>query len=109
MLIDELARSYTKIPGFLVSGALKLVRSSIQKTGGFDVLKLNPIDHVEACFIPALFGHGIEDDFIKPHHSDDLHAKYAGDKNMIKFDGDHNSPRPEFFYNSATIFFFNTL
>ncbi len=28
-LIDELARSYTKIPGFLVAGALKLVRSSI--------------------------------------------------------------------------------
>lgn len=29
MLIDELARHYTKIPGFLISGALKLVKSTI--------------------------------------------------------------------------------
>jgi alpha-beta hydrolase superfamily lysophospholipase len=29
ILINELAKSYTKIPSFLVSGALKLVRSTI--------------------------------------------------------------------------------
>jgi len=38
-----------------------------------------------------------------------LHDSYAGDKNLIKFDGDHNSSRPEFFNNSAVIFFVNTL
>lgn len=32
-----------------------------------------------------------------------------GDKNIIKFDGDHNSPRPQFYYDSITIFFLNVL
>ena len=27
----------------------------------------------------------------------------------MKFDGDHNSPRPSFFYDSVVIFFYNTL
>lgn len=32
-----------------------------------------------------------------------------GDKNIIKFDGDHNSPRPQFYFDSITIFFHNVL
>lgn len=32
-----------------------------------------------------------------------------GDKNIIKFDGDHNSSRPQFFYDSVSIFFYNVL
>jgi len=38
-----------------------------------------------------------------------LFDKYAGDKNVVKFEGDHNSVRPDFFFNSVVIFFFNTL
>lgn len=32
-----------------------------------------------------------------------------GDKNLIKFDGDHNSARPQFYYDSVSIFFYNVL
>lgn len=32
-----------------------------------------------------------------------------GDKNLIKFEGDHNSPRPQFYYDSVSIFFYNIL
>lgn len=34
---------------------------------------------------------------------------YQGDKNIIKFDGDHNSSRPQFFYDSVSTFFYNVL
>jgi len=34
------------------------------------------------------------DDFIKPHHTEALYKEYAGDKNKILVEGDHNSPRP---------------
>ena len=34
---------------------------------------------------------------------------FQGDKNIIKFEGDHNSPRPQFYYDSITIFFYNVL
>jgi hypothetical protein len=32
-----------------------------------------------------------------------------GDKNIIKFEGDHNSPRPQFYFDSLNIFFHNVL
>lgn len=38
-----------------------------------------------------------------------LYDAYAGDKNYITFDGDHNSCRPHFFYTSVTIFMHNAL
>ena len=34
---------------------------------------------------------------------------WQGDKNIIKFEGDHNSPRPQFYYDSVSIFFYNVL
>lgn len=58
-----------------------------------------------ACFA----GHANEDTFVLQHHSERLHAAYAGDKNLIKFEGDHNSMRPRFFYDSALIFLRNVL
>ena len=88
---------------------MSFVKKTIQKKAGFDLNKLSPITHVKECFIPALFATGEQDNFIKPHHTDELFKDYAGDKNIIKFEGDHNSPRPDFFNNSAVIFFINTL
>jgi hypothetical protein len=47
---------------------------------------------------------GEHDDFIKKHHSEQIYEKYAGDKNLIIVEGDHNSPRPKFMFDSASIF-----
>ena len=47
---------------------------------------------------------GEGDDFIKHHHSQQIHEKYAGDKNLVIVEGDHNSPRPRFLFDSVTIF-----
>ncbi|KAG6466446.1 hypothetical protein ZIOFF_075752 [Zingiber officinale] len=66
-------------------------------------------DVARRCFVPVLLGHAIDDDFIHPHHSDHIFDAYNGDKNIIKFDGDHNSPRPQFYFDSITIFFHNVL
>ena len=108
-LCNELASHHAHVPAFLVGAAMAIVGSTIQNRAGFDVNELTPITHVNECFIPALFATGEQDDFIKPHHTDALYEAYAGDKNLIKFQGDHNSVRPDFFKNSATIFFVNTL
>jgi hypothetical protein len=88
---------------------MKLVRSTIKSKANFDVYDLTPISHVKECFIPALFATADNDDFIQPHHSKELHEAYAGDKNLVTFEGDHNSQRPSFFYDSVVIFFHNTL
>ena len=85
------------------------MKKTIKNKAKFDVDKLTPIDHVKECYIPALFIAAEGDDFVKPHHTDKLYEAYAGDKNIVKVDGDHNTPRPAFFQDSAGIFFFNTL
>lgn len=108
-LVNELAYHYVKIPQFLVSPALNLVSRTIKSKVKFDIYKLSPIDHVKNSFIPALFATATGDDFIKPQHSQDLHDAYEGDKNFIKFEGDHNTQRPQFFYDSASIFLYTTL
>lgn len=31
----------------------------------------------KSCFVPALFGHAVDDDFIQPHHSDRICEAYV--------------------------------
>jgi len=112
-LANELAQNAReqglRVPQFAVSATAALVRRSVRKRANFDPQDVSPIGNCGKCFIPALFAHGERDAFIKQHHSEQLHAAYAGDKNLILFDGDHNSSRPDFFFNSAVIFLRQTL
>ena len=73
--------------------------------------------------MPALFVHGEKDDFILPAHSERLCEQYAGEKNRILVQGGregrkqktsfffdnqssgHNTVRPQFMRDSASIFF----
>ncbi|KAJ1427094.1 Alpha/Beta hydrolase fold [Sesbania bispinosa] len=89
--------------------AVQYMRRVIEKKAKFDIMNLNCLLVAPKTFIPVLFGHASDDKFIQPHHSDLISESYAGDKNIIKFDGDHNSSRPQFFYDSVSIFFYNVL
>ncbi len=94
------------------------------KRAAFDIAQCAPIKCVEACFVPALFVHGSGDVFITPQHSQVLFDRYASEdkvsrplffvsfisqhfcfKNRILVDGGHNSGRPAFLRDSASIFF----
>lgn len=70
----------------------------------FNIKDISPISHAAQCFIPCLFVAGEDDNFILPSHSEAIHKAYAGDKNIIIVNGDHNSPRPQFMFDSACIF-----
>lgn len=61
------------------------------------------------AFVPALFCAGQQDDFISPNHSQQIHDRYAGDKNIVLVPGGHNSDRPAFFQASAAIFLRETM
>ncbi|KAL0348785.1 UNVERIFIED_CONTAM: hypothetical protein Sangu_1106300 [Sesamum angustifolium] len=97
-LMMELVDSYkVPLPKFTVKFAIHYMRRAIQKKAKFDILDLNTIKVAKSCFVPVLFGHAIDDDFIQPHHSDNIFDAYVqGDKNIIKFEGDHNSPALNF-------------
>ncbi|KAL3626199.1 hypothetical protein CASFOL_029748 [Castilleja foliolosa] len=109
-LMMELVDTYKiRIPKFTVKFAIQYMRRAIQKKAKFDITNLNTIKVAKSCFVPVLFGHANDDDFIQPHHSDRIFSAYVGDKNIIKFEGDHNSPRPQFYFDSISIFFKNIL
>ncbi|KAL8171348.1 hypothetical protein V2J09_023152 [Rumex salicifolius] len=109
-LMMELVDTYkVRIPKFTVKFAIQYMRRAVQKKAKFDITELNTIKVAKSSFVPVLLGHAVDDDFIQPHHSDRIFEAYAGDKNIIKFDGDHNSPRPQFYFDSISIFFSNVL
>jgi len=92
------------VPNLVVSFALRMIKGSVKRQANFDIRCISPIAHADKCFIPALFVAGEHDDFIHKRHSESLHARYAGDKNIIIVEGDHNSPRPKFMFDSVSIF-----
>jgi len=98
-----------KIPKMMLSLGLKVIRRSIKNKASFDISELEPIKHAPKAKVPALFCHAKDDNFILPHHSKQLHDAYGGKKNLVMVEGDHNSQRPDFFYDSVVIFFHNNL
>uniref|UniRef100_A0A1J3IIS9 Uncharacterized protein YqkD n=1 Tax=Noccaea caerulescens TaxID=107243 RepID=A0A1J3IIS9_NOCCA len=109
-LMMELVDTYKfRLPKFTIKFAIQYMRRAVQKKAKFDITELNTIKVAKSCFVPVLFGHAIDDDFIRPHHSERIYEAYIGDKNIIKFEGDHNSPRPQFYFDSINIFFHNVL
>jgi pimeloyl-ACP methyl ester carboxylesterase len=109
VLIEELVKDRVSLPNFILNQATKLVKSTISKKANFNLDEIEPIKYAEKCFIPALFCHGNGDNFVKVHHCKELYEVYPGDKNVVYVDGDHNTSRPRFFRDSASIFFYNTL
>jgi len=91
-------------PSLLVSLAIRMIKNSVQKLAKFNIRDISPITHAPKCFIPALFIAGEDDNFIDKSHSQELYTVYAGDKNIIIVDGDHNSSRPNFMFDSVCIF-----
>ena len=93
------------VPGVLMASAIRMLRNSVLKrVPGFDIYDLKPIENVDKAFIPALFVHGKQDDFILPSHSEQIHKKYKGEANIMMVEGDHNSRRPRYVRDSAAIF-----
>ena len=60
------------------------------------VQDLRPIDYAPKCKVPAMFIHGIEDNFIEMTHTEQLFSAYGGEVKDVQYvDGDHNSVRPQ--------------
>lgn len=112
-LMFELATSKDqglRIPRPLARMAMALMRRSVKKRAGFSIDQVSPLDKVEECYVPTLFGHGKDDDFIPLHHSEKLFVSHGADtKNFVAFEGDHNSARPSYWYENALTFLLTAL
>jgi len=93
-LVKELAKEKASLPGFLSEGAFSIIRQTIKKKVNFDIDDLRPLKYVDKINVPALFGAARSDTFVLPQHTSDLYSAYLGPKQMMIFEGDHNSQRP---------------
>jgi len=105
----DLVRSNAKIPTRMIKVGISFIRKSILKKAKFDIMHNAPIHHAHKADAPILFAAAYGDDFIKLSHSEQLYQVYGGDKQIIRFEGDHNSERPHFFYDAVALFFYNVL
>lgn len=72
--------------------------------------KVEPIAHAARCSTPALYAHGREDSFVRPHHTEWLHERHASEhKELLLVDGNHNSCRPAAFLDATSRFLFQHL
>ncbi|CAJ1939566.1 unnamed protein product [Cylindrotheca closterium] len=93
-LVETARKQGVVVPNVVVSAAIQMIQWTVQKDADFNIRDLTPVKYAEDCDVPALFVHGEHDDFIKPHHSEDICEKYKGSKNLLMVEGDHNDPRP---------------
>lgn len=105
MVAEELVnRGRFPIPHFLVGWALELVRNEVSSRAEFDPLHLAPIKSAKLAVCPAFFGVASDDSFVLPHHTQDLHDAWKGERSLRVFEGGHNGVRPTWFLEEAADF-----
>jgi len=89
---------------------MSFMRRSVRRRAGFNIDRVAPLDVVPESYVPTLFGHAREDTFIPMHHSERLFVAHGADvKNFVAFEGDHNSARPNYWYENAVTFLLGAL
>jgi len=108
LLIEEVAKSdrlLVPVPSWLVNAIYNVIRHRVQALADFDINDIVPLDHGARSSVPALFMHGRRDSFVSPRHSEEIFSNYGGHKEIMFFDGDHNSERSEKVIDRAVDFF----
>lgn len=105
LVAEELVnRGRFPVPKFVLDWALDMIREEVQSRAGFDALQLEPIQFAPRASCPAFFGVAWDDTFVLPHHTQDLHDAWAGERFLRVFDGGHNGVRPSWFSEEAADF-----
>ena len=104
-LINELVETKVNLPQFVIDQMVKAVKKTVKEKANFDMGEIEPYVYSKNCITPAFFCHGSDDDFVKPHHSQDLFNSYAGNDKILTFvKGSHNTPRSRYLREDAVKF-----
>lgn len=109
-LIEEICFDFVGTPPLLINPILHLIRLIIQSKAGFDICDVSPQTHVGTSFVPALFLHGDNDDFVAPSHSETLRQVYPGEaQRLVMPDVSHSEHRSDKFLARAAVFLVRAL
>jgi len=102
---EELSPVVSLVPDVMIPVAVGAIRRSIISQAGFDIRDVNPLQRARGLLLPVLFAHADDDEMVAPYHALRLHEAYGGNSTLLRFAGNHNSPRPAFFTDSVLHFF----
>mmetsp|Transcript_10180 Transcript_10180/g.14914 ORF Transcript_10180/g.14914 Transcript_10180/m.14914 type:complete len:380 (+) Transcript_10180:130-1269(+) len=109
LIFDLVLREQSWVPRSAINLGITLMSKSISKRAQFDIRDVHPLHHAKKAKVPILVAAAYGDDFIKLRHAEQIYFHYAGEKDIVRFEGDHNSSRPPSFYESVITFFHNIL
>ena len=102
VMVKDIAYEVLKLPGLIVSVALKLMSSTVKSKVHFDILKLKPIEFAKTCTVPCVFIIGEEDKLVLPKRVQEIFDAYAGkQKVIITSQGDHSAERESHILNQC--------
>ena len=96
-IIQDMLKSKSGIPKFVSYCALTLIKGSLKKKCGYDVLSSSPIDAVSAIKTPSLFIIGDKDDMVLYKKFLKMFEKCKADKKklIVEIDAGHPDCRTE--------------
>jgi len=105
-IIQDIVTGYKSwIPRMAVNLAVRSLRKSILERADFDIYQLDTCEYAKKSDVPAIIAHGKEDSLVSWEHSKRVNDSYRGSSQAYWIPGDHNSERPEFFYEAVKSFF----
>ena len=105
-IVNSLAEEKFGLPAPIVQMLMVAVQAQVeQKTGGMRLTMLKPQSFAPNCLVPAMFLHGIDDDFIVMSHTEKNMEAYGSEVKEVQYcEGGHNDMRPEETINAAVNF-----
>eukprot|EP00929_Paragymnodinium_shiwhaense_P105845 TRINITY_DN70900_c0_g2_i1.p1 TRINITY_DN70900_c0_g2~~TRINITY_DN70900_c0_g2_i1.p1 ORF type:complete len:484 (+),score=114.71 TRINITY_DN70900_c0_g2_i1:90-1541(+) len=103
LVAEELVTSrHIPVPSFALRMALSVVREEVASRAGFDIMELVPLAGAPQARAPAIFATAHDDDFVLPHHTQDLFDAWGGaERKFVSFSGGHGGQRPPWFLENA--------
>lgn len=109
LLIDEYIAKIITLPSIITTPLKKIVSDIIESKANFRIEKIEPIQFAMNGCVPAFFCHGLDDSFINNKHCLQLFKKYLGEKELVMFNGNHNTKRPYHILQIISLFFYDKL
>uniref|UniRef100_A0A7S0EDW7 Serine aminopeptidase S33 domain-containing protein n=1 Tax=Hanusia phi TaxID=3032 RepID=A0A7S0EDW7_9CRYP len=113
-LLEQLAHKYIpQVPLLpyekVVEAALLSLRQAVRQKANYDLFDVETTSPASRCRMPALFAHAKDDQLIPASHSKLLMEAYAGEKELLELDGDHNSARESEFLKKVSSYLVRNL
>lgn len=97
-------------PSFIIKMLMPVIKKEAKEDLKTKVDVPFPIEYIPKAKAPLLQGHGNKDRFVPCEHAKLIFNEYGGsDKQLNFFEGKHNSPRPNSWYETVCRFMFRHL